>query len=147
MAKSARVLKRCEKCGKTSRVRTRVQHCYRPGLGKMGLPTGYACWGTLTTVVSAVTPKSSRDDYEAKLHKAHGELTKALTRLRRVAALVVGSVKPEEALEPLPRLKTAMAAVERWRKRVNYYDTKIGKIAAAANERTRRIVVSEEHPS
>lgn len=136
---AARVLKRCAKCGKTCRVRTRVQHCYRPEVGKMGLRTGYACYGALEAV--AIVAKSARDNYEAKLHKAHGELNKALTRLRRVAALVVGSVKPEEALAPLPKLRTATASVARWQKRVNYYDAKIGKLAAEAAERTRRILV------
>lgn len=139
--KQTRVLKRCAKCGKTASVRTRVRHCYKPGVTKLGTPSGYACWGDLTPVVST-KPKSKRDDYGAKLHTAHKGLAKAVTRLRRVSALVVES-SGEGAIEALPRMKSALAAVERWRKRVNYYEAKVGQTPTVT--RTRKIVVAMEN--
>lgn len=139
---AALVLKRCGKCNKTLRVRTRVRHCLYPERGKMGLPTGYACYGTLTVV--ATVAKSKRDDYEGKLHKAHQQLTQSLSRVRRAALACANATTPAEMHAPLSRVEAAIRSVKRWQKRVKYYDTKIGKLAAQAAERTRRIIVGDD---
>lgn len=109
--KTARVRKRCTKCGHVTKVPPRQRHCHHPAFGK----GSYRCHGPLNAIARAekgatvreavmqmvedgqsaavvarvMPPKiTPRRDYERKLAKAHNELLAAVTRLKRVTTSV-----------------------------------------------------------
>ena len=116
------ILKRCEKCGRTSMVRPRVRRCKRQNYG----PQSYWCYGKLTAVPVEKKPKpvkakpSAVEVWEKKLAEAkrrevlaYERLTSKAEAMGRAAkesklatrAVVRCQQKLTEAQHVLPRIR------------------------------------------
>ena len=112
------VRKRCQTCGKTSRVKPREVRCKQIGQGAMG-PTGYLCYGRLERAISE-KPKETEDKLSRKLADAHIQFEGALRRMKRTMTSVamwqrrIKSIErsiefrdhPELKPKPMPKKRT-----------------------------------------
>lgn len=106
------IRKRCEKCGKVSRVKPRETRC-KQVQGALTFAGSVYCWGRLTRV--ALLPKgpapASTDRLTKKLAKAHADFEDALTRLKRATTSVskfqrrIKSIERAIELRDHPELK------------------------------------------
>jgi hypothetical protein len=120
MALIPRLTKRCEKCGRTQKVRPRETKCKQMERNALGR-TGYWCYGELTRVVAPKVDRAIKraTELERKRDAAHENLkaaikrvklaTTAITRWQRRIASIERSIfyrdHPDQKPTPKPRVK------------------------------------------
>ena len=82
------VLKVCSKCGHRAWVKPRVRHCLIAATGRMGLPTGYACYGRLCPVTKVIPVAT----YEEKAARKLASLTERIKTRDRLLARIQRSL-------------------------------------------------------
>ena len=80
----AAVVKRCSKCGRTSKVRPRTRRCKLMEQVSGFAKPKYLCYGALVKVERAKRARTTQDE----LAHAHTKMTEALTRMKRAMTSV-----------------------------------------------------------